>query len=199
VTASFAGRDLVVDNSAFQRGGHTAILTEWLQAIDLGSLFRSPILEFEVLYSARNSREFAELREELEALRPLALTTEVAEAALQAQAELAQHSPAFHRLPHQDYLVAAIAAANGLGVLHYDSDFDRIAEHSTLTFESAWIASPGSLDQPGAVDPLRQRRRAVNHGLAQFTGDRAQNVLDRVLDLIDDELRDDGLRPPART
>lgn len=160
-------------------------------------LYRSPMLEFEVLYSARNAREHAELKQELGALRRLELSPAVVEAALAAQAELARHAPGFHRLAPEDYLVAAIAAAHGLGVLHYDSDFDRIAEHSSLAFESVWIAPPGTLD--GDVpDPLRQRRRAVSHGLAQFSAERAEEVLDRVLDLLENELRADGLHLPAR-
>lgn len=192
----FIGRELVVDNSAFQRGGHPAVRADWLRAIDEGHLYRSSILQFEVLYSARNAREHTELREELEAFRPLELSGDIVGAALQAQAELARHAPGFHRVSHQDYLVAAVAAAHGLGVLHYDSDFDRIAEHSTLAFESVWIAPAGALDQQ--VDPLRQHRRAVTHGLAQFSGKRAREVLDGVLDLLDNELRADGLQPPAR-
>lgn len=193
MSSSFAGRELVVDNSSFQRGGHPAVRGEWLRAIEQGALFRSPTLELEVLYSARNAREHTELREELEALRPLELSGDVVAAALQAQGELALHAPGFHRLPHQDYLVAAIAAAHGLGVLHYDSDFDRIAEHSSLPFESVWIAPTGTLDQQGVADPLRQHRRAVAQGLAQFSGDRARSVLDQMLDLLEHELRADGL------
>jgi predicted nucleic acid-binding protein len=197
VSAAFAGRKLVVDNSAFQRGGDEIVRADWLAALDEGHLYRSPILEFEVLYSARNAREHAELTEELEALRPLELSEAVVGAALEAQAKLARHAPGFHRLSHQDYLVAAIAAAHELGVLHYDADFDRIAEHSSLTFQSVWIAPAGTLDRQ-AADPLRQRRRAISHGLAQFSGERASEVLDNVLDLLEDALRADGLQPPAR-
>lgn len=196
--SAFAGRRLLVDNSAFQRGGDEFVRADWLAALEGGHLYRSPILEFEVLYSARNAREHAELTEELEALRPLDLSEAVVGAALGAQAELARHAAGFHRLPHQDYLVAAIAAANELGVLHYDADFDRIAEHSSsLAFESVWIAPAGALDTE-AADPLRGRRRAINLSLAQFSGERAREVLDSVLDLLDDELRADGLQLPAR-
>lgn len=195
--SSFEGRELVVDNSAFQRGGHEFVRADWLRALEQGHLHRSPILEFEVRYSARNAREHTELTEELQALRPLELSQAVVEAALDAQAELAGHAAGFHRLPHQDYLVAAIAAAHGLGVLHYDADFDRIAEHSSLVFDSVWIASAGTLDSQ-APDPLRARRTAVSHGLAQFSGDRAGEVLDSVLDLLADELRADGLQLPVR-
>jgi predicted nucleic acid-binding protein len=160
VSSSFNGKRLVVDNSAFQRGGDEVVRADWLRALEEGNLYRSPILEFEVLYSARNAREYAELRAELEALRPLELSEAVVGAALGAQAELSRHAAGFHRLPHQDYLVAATAAAHELGVLHYDADFDRIAEQSSLAFESVWIATAGTLDK--------------------------------------DELRTDGLQPPAR-
>jgi predicted nucleic acid-binding protein len=197
VSPAFAGRRLLVDNSAFQCGGHPSVRAEWLRALEQGHLYRSPILDFEVLYSARNAREHAELGEELEALRPLELSGTVVDAALGAQAELARHAAGFHRLAHQDYLVAAVAASHELDVLHYDADFDRIAEHSSLAFQSVWIASSGTLDLQ-AADPLRQHRRAVTRCLAQFNGERAKEVLDKVLDLLDGELRADGLQPPAR-
>ncbi|HEY2537497.1 MAG TPA: PIN domain-containing protein [Solirubrobacteraceae bacterium] len=193
----FGGKQLLVDNSAFQRGGHPAVRTEWDTALGEGSLHRSPILELEVLYSARNAREHSELKEELEAFRSVGLSSPISDAALEAQAELARYAPGFHRLPPQDYLVAAIAAAHGLGVLHYDSDLDRIAEHSALAFDSVWIAPAGTLDQE-AQDPLRPHRRAITLGLAQFSGKRAEEVLDRVLDLLESELRADGLQAPAR-
>jgi hypothetical protein len=136
----------------------------------------------------------SELRDELEALRPLELSEAVVGAALEAQAKLARHAAGFHRLPHQDYLVAAIAAAHELGVLHYDADFDRIAEHSSLAFESVWIASAGTLDEQ-AADPLRPRRRAITHSLAQFNGERAREVLD--LYSRPARGRTAGGRPPA--
>jgi predicted nucleic acid-binding protein len=196
VSSAFAGRKLLVDNSAFQRGGSEMVRADWLRALEEGHLYRSPILEFEVLYSARNAREHEDLTEELQALRPLGLSEAVVAGALEAQAELARHAAGFHRLPHQDYLVAAIAAAHELGVLHYDADFDRIAEHSSLAFASVWIAAAGTLEQE-AADPLRRHRRAVSHSLAQFSGERATEVLENVLDLLGDELRADGLQPPA--
>jgi len=65
------------------------------------------------------------------------------------------HADAFHRLPHHDYLVAATAAAHGLGVLHYDADFDRIADHSQLAFESIWIAARGTLRADSLQRPTR--------------------------------------------
>ncbi len=34
----------------------------------------------------------------------------------------------------------------GLGVLHYDRDYDTIAEHTSLRFKSIWVAPKGSID-----------------------------------------------------
>jgi predicted nucleic acid-binding protein len=197
LTAPFHGRALLVDNSAFQRGNQALVRDEWLRALEEGQLYRSPLLELETLYSARNAREYADMKEELGALRPTQLVPATIEAALAAQAELAHRGAGFHRLSHADYLEAAIAAAHGLGVLHYDGDFDRIAGYSSLAFESVWIAPSGSLDKEGQ-DPLRQHRRAVTHALAQFEGARAKDVLERILDLLGSELLADGLQPPVR-
>jgi predicted nucleic acid-binding protein len=43
-----------------------------------------------------------------------------------------------------DLVIAAAATSAGFGVLHYDGDFDTLAE--VLPFESRWLAPPGSLD-----------------------------------------------------
>ena len=50
-----------------------------------------------------------------------------------------------------DLLVAALADQHGLGVLHYDTDFDTLAGHTTLTFRSRWIAERGSVDEVRAL------------------------------------------------
>jgi predicted nucleic acid-binding protein len=71
VSPPFVDAELVVDNSAFQRGGQERVRADWLRALEEGRLYRTPILEFEILYSARNAREHTQLTEELEALRPL--------------------------------------------------------------------------------------------------------------------------------
>jgi len=47
------------------------------------------------------------------------------------------------RVKPQDALIAACAQDAGVGVLHYDHDFDRLAE--VLDFESHWVAPAGSL------------------------------------------------------
>ena len=63
--------------------------------------------------------------------------------ALDAQRALARVG--HHRLPPVDLLVAALADRHGLGVLHYDRDYDLLAENAGLRFESVWLAPAGSL------------------------------------------------------
>jgi len=63
--------------------------------------------------------------------------------ALQAQRELTEVG--HHRLPPLDLLIAACAHREGAGVLHYDRDFDLIAKHTSLEFESEWLAPQGTL------------------------------------------------------
>jgi len=45
-------------------------------------------------------------------------------------------------VPITDALIAATAAERGVGVLHYDEHFDRLA--SVLEFESRWIVQRGA-------------------------------------------------------
>ena len=63
--------------------------------------------------------------------------------ALDAQRELAEIG--HHRLAPTDVVIAACAHAAGMGVLHYDRDYDLLAEHTSLAFESEWLAAAGVL------------------------------------------------------
>ena len=64
---------------------------------------------------------------------------------LAAQAALAAASGISHRVKPVDLLIASVAAAAGVGVLHYDRDYDTIAEHTSLAFTSEWVARRGSI------------------------------------------------------
>jgi predicted nucleic acid-binding protein len=56
---------------------------------------------------------------------------------------LAHRSAGSQRLPVVDYLVAATAQEMGAAVLHYDRDYDTLAE--VMEFESIWLAPAGAL------------------------------------------------------
>jgi predicted nucleic acid-binding protein len=56
---------------------------------------------------------------------------------------LAHRSAGAQQIPVVDYLIAAAAQETGAAVLHYDRDYDTLAE--IMGFESVWLAPPGSL------------------------------------------------------
>ena len=56
---------------------------------------------------------------------------------------LAHRSHGAHRLPIVDYMLAAAAQETGAAVLHYDHDYDTLAD--VMEFESVWLAPPGSM------------------------------------------------------
>lgn len=100
-------------------------------------IYSTPAVAFEVLQTAQNGREFDLLTEELEALREIFLSRSIIAAARSALRRMAHHSSGLHRIPMTDLLVAAAAENHGIGVLHYDGHFDRLARF--LHFDSRWI------------------------------------------------------------
>jgi hypothetical protein len=99
-------------------------------------------VRLELLYSARGRREFDALRKDLALLPDLPLNARVAALAERSQAVLAATSQ--HRGPKPiDLVIAAIAEASGVTVLHYDRHFDAIARVTGQPTE--WLARRGSL------------------------------------------------------
>jgi len=142
--APFGGRVYIADKSAWARADKPAVREEWSQAILGGHIVTCDINRLELLYSARTAGEFAELEEEFAALRNIQTTHRTCEAAIGALRKLAERSDGYHRVKPPDALLAASAQEAGIGVLHYDRDFDRLAE--VMNFESRWLAPAGVLD-----------------------------------------------------
>lgn len=94
-------------------------------------------------YSAMSKREHVGLVADLGRLQRVEINTRIERLALQAQSELARIG--HHRLSPADVLIAACADAAGAGVLHYDRDYDILAERTSLSFTSEWLAPAGSL------------------------------------------------------
>lgn len=143
------GRPLLFDNSVWARlldGRLEGPARETFEtALLANELWTCPPTLLEMRYSARDSGGFAITAERLDALPHAALTAEAAATALTAQAELAAAPGISHRVKPVDLLIAAIAAAEGVGVLHYDHDYDTIAQHTSLSFPSVWVAPRGAL------------------------------------------------------
>lgn len=134
---------LVVDTSAWSRAHHESIRERWVQALLGGRLRISPVARLEIMFSARDGGDFDALAERLDALRAAPLTATVLRAAEDAMRTLAHRSAGAHRIPVVDYLIAAAAQETGAAVIHYDRDYDTLAD--VMTFESIWLAPAGSL------------------------------------------------------
>lgn len=190
----------LVDTSVWARADHPDVAKAWARGLRRHQLVSCPPLVMEVLYSARDADELSELLEELtEGMPYVDLDHSTWRLAFEAQRRMAAVAPQFHRRPFADYLIAATAHQRGLGVLHYDRDYDLLAEHAGLSFESRWVAAPGSLEDRPA-DALRPLRRAITARLAQFSGPAAEDVYRRVIDLLDEVIADSGkpaLPPPS--
>ena len=115
----------------------------WNQALRGGRLRLSPMVRLEILFTARDGARFDATAEELSALAPAPLTRSVLRAAELGMRTLAHRSAGAQRIPLVDYLIAAAAQETGAAVLHYDHDYDTLAE--VMEFESTWLAPAGSL------------------------------------------------------
>jgi predicted nucleic acid-binding protein len=144
------GQALLIDHSVWTRATDGRLTgaprKRFDTALATGELWTSPPSLLEMRYSARDAHQFADIARELDALEHAPLTTESAQSALAAQAELAAAPGISHRVKPVDLLIAAIAATARIGILHYDRDYDTIAKHTTLSFASTWVAPRGSID-----------------------------------------------------
>lgn len=134
---------LVLDTSAWMRARHPTAIERWTALLRSDRLRVTPVTRLEILFTARSGDGFDELTDQLSALRATRLTGSVLTAAEQAMQMLAHRSHGAHRLPLVDFIVAATAQDAGAAVLHYDRDYDTLAE--VMEFESVWLAPPGSL------------------------------------------------------
>ena len=94
-------------------------------------------------YSAQSAVDHRQMMSDFAELPTVRITAEVERLAQQAQRELAEIG--HHRLAPVDVMIAACAHKAEAGVLHYDSDYDILAEKTHLVFESEWLAPRGSL------------------------------------------------------
>jgi hypothetical protein len=138
---------LLLDNSAWARivaGGladeRARTVTDWIEEDQLATCL--PFL-LEAGYSARSAAHLKEIMEDLGSLPRVRVTQEAEERATRAQQELA--AIGHHRLSPMDVMIASCAHEAGAGVLHYDRDYDVLAQRTNLRFESVWLAPAGWL------------------------------------------------------
>jgi len=104
-------------------------LVRWVHNELAGLPFMCPIGELQQLYSARSGRDYGTLRDDLQAAFEIVPSPrDIFDRTLRLQHDLAHHHGMWHRTPIPDLLIAETALYHGMGVVHVDGDFDRIAE-----------------------------------------------------------------------
>ncbi|KZS57843.1 PIN domain-containing protein [Mycobacterium ostraviense] len=122
----------ILDKSAAARASDPVIGAQLAELA--GRLFICLVGELEQLYSARSARHYDQLQAELSASFDIvAAPSDVLERALALQRDLAHHHGMWHRTPIPDLMIAETAVYHGLGVVHVDRDYARIAEVRPLT------------------------------------------------------------------
>lgn len=117
---------------------------EFDEALVAGEMATCDMVRLELLYSARNAKEFAALRGELDALLDCPIGPEQWRRALEVYERLAEQAGLHHRaVKHADLLIASAAEAGGVAVLHYDEDYERIA--AITGQRTRWLATRGTL------------------------------------------------------
>ncbi|MBL8915188.1 MAG: PIN domain-containing protein [Archangium sp.] len=116
-----------IDTSVWARIARPQVADAVADAIAAGAVVVTDLLVLELLRSARDAKEHAELREEYSTLSIVPVSPEIVERALEVQGRLALRG--YHRGPSPIDLISAAAAEAAKAVLwHCDRDFELIAE-----------------------------------------------------------------------
>jgi predicted nucleic acid-binding protein len=132
----------LVDTSVLGRT-HQRVVAERLEALALaGKLWTCRMIDLEYLYS-QPEHGVPDVLVERRALPESPITDRTMDRALEIMEKLAVAG--MHRHARVgDCIIAASAMQAGISVLHYDRDFERIAE--VVGLEAEWVAPAGSLD-----------------------------------------------------
>lgn len=133
------GGVFIADTSAWWRS--SLVEETWAEAMRSRQIATCPIVMLELLYTAPDAMAFEGLEADLRQLRDIPVTRSVTQAAITALRELAEAGSRRHRVDPTDAIIAACAQEAGVGVLHCDRRFDRLAE--VMSFESRWLVAPG--------------------------------------------------------
>ncbi len=131
----------LLDTSVLTRLGAPSIVQR-IEELDGDGLARTSMTDLEIGFSARSADEWDRLVAALAAFRRIDVEAHHFDRARQVQRRLVADGLRGRKVP--DLLIAAVAEATSLTVLHYDADFDHIA---TVTGQpTQWIVGHGSVD-----------------------------------------------------
>src|SRR5215211_5621613 len=132
----------LIDKSALARMPLEPVRSRLAPIIEAGEAATCAIIDLEVLYSARNHQDHERIRQRRSlAYHSVPITQAILQRAIDVQSELARSGR--HRVPIPDLIIAATAEASDLILLHYDQDYDLIAEVTRQPAE--WVVERGSV------------------------------------------------------
>ncbi len=133
----------LLDTSVFTRFHRPPVALEVRDAFERGRLFTCAMVRLEVLRGAQSRAQWRVAADELRAMPDVPILQSAWRRALEVQSLLvaASHHTA---VKVADLLIAAAAEIVGLPVVHYDRDFDLIAEVTGQ--DCRWVVPRGSID-----------------------------------------------------
>lgn len=132
----------ILDTSVLTRLSDSAVREAIEPRAERGELARASISDLEIGFSARNAAEWDRLADALEAFDFLETTDGHVRRAKQVQRLLASKHQRGRKVP--GLLIAAAAEDRSLTVMHYDADFDLIADVTGQPCR--WVVPRGSVD-----------------------------------------------------
>jgi predicted nucleic acid-binding protein len=138
-----AGAVYLADTTVYVlRSRHPGVRERFEQLLTEGRLALCQMVALEYLNNAQNPQTYEAVHGALRAQRWMDVSTAAMDRAMDVHRQLAARSQHRNfRLP--DLIIAATAEMHGATVLHYDEDYDRIAEITGQPTE--WVAPRGSL------------------------------------------------------
>jgi predicted nucleic acid-binding protein len=138
-----ASTQYLADTSVFARLTKPGVTAAFAPLAAAGRVTLCPPVTFEVGFTARNQRDYEALVDRLFAFPSVQVTDADHRRALDVQAHLCARGQ--HRaVSLVDALVAAIAEARDMTVLHYDADFELVARVTKQ--EHQWVVKRGTAD-----------------------------------------------------
>jgi predicted nucleic acid-binding protein len=133
----------LLDTSVLTRFRRPEVAREVDDAFERGRLFTCAMVRLEVLRGAQSRALWRSTSEQLDAMPDVQITEQTWQRALTVQSLLV---PSSHHTAVKiaDLVIAATAELVGLPVIHYDRDFDLIAEVSGQ--DCRWVVPRGSID-----------------------------------------------------
>jgi predicted nucleic acid-binding protein len=131
----------LADKSALARMPNAAVRARLEPLLVDGLVATCGIIDLEVGFSARSAAVHRDTRRERRSLPRARIDDDVLDRALEVQGLLADRGQ--HRLPIPDLVIAAAAESAGLTVLHYDADFERIADLTGQAHD--WVVPRGTV------------------------------------------------------